>query len=82
MPVQQFMRPFVAAVPLHHVVVEEEVGPSHRNDEHQFAEAIEMLGADEVTHILHRGADDDQHHGDRPHTRMQRAHHEVRAEDG
>ena len=82
MEVQQLLSPLVAAVPLHHVIVEEEVRPSHGYDKHQLANGIEMLAADEVIHVFHGSTDDSQHNHSRTHTGVQSTHDEVWTEDG
>src|SRR3970282_1715132 len=44
MPVQENICPFIAAIPLNEIVIEEEVSPGHRNSQHQHAKRVEMLG--------------------------------------
>ena len=61
MPVQKSIGPFIAAVPLNEIVIEEEVGPRHRNHQHQLAESIEMLSPDKISHMFHCAAHDEQY---------------------
>ncbi len=72
--------PFVAAIPWHDVVVEVEICPGHRDHQHQLAERIEVLRPEEIFHVLHRGADQEQHDRHRRHAGVQRADDEVGAE--
>src|SRR5688572_16939111 len=67
-PVQEDVSPFITAVPLDDVIVEKEVGIGKGNDQHQFAERIKMLGADEVVHMFHGVAHDEQHDRHRAHS--------------
>ena len=81
MEVQELMRPLVAAVPLHQVIIEKEVGPGHGDNEHEFGNRFEMFGTNKIFHILHRAANHCKYHNHRAHARVQSADNEVRPKD-